>query len=291
MRAAGDGDMTRAIRARGGSKDAFWADITPYESGSDHWIYQEGGFAIPSIYLRDHPDIYIHTTKDLPDNIEPTKIKRSAFIAAASGYYLATMPDRGEALIALSYANAQERLAADARRAAAMVADKTQVREAANIVAQGVLREQRRFRSLTRFLLLDRSAQLDRLVAAVADAGKGILLTFMSPEEAQGVVTAGFRLPSGDPRVPVRNAAVKGPLPPDGEWVMEKAGADAGRIAIARLPNSEDITYEVANLIDGIRPVGEIRDVVSAEFGPIELSMVAEYIDVLVRAGAVTFRK
>ncbi|HEX3645522.1 MAG TPA: DUF4910 domain-containing protein, partial [Vicinamibacterales bacterium] len=89
MRAAGEGDMTRAIGARGGSKDAFWADITPYESGSDHWIYQEGGFAIPSIYLRDHPDIYIHTTGDLPDNIEPTKIKRSAFIAAASGYYLA----------------------------------------------------------------------------------------------------------------------------------------------------------------------------------------------------------
>ena len=47
MRAAGDGDMTHAIRSRGGSKDAFWADITPYESGSDHWIYQEGGFAIP----------------------------------------------------------------------------------------------------------------------------------------------------------------------------------------------------------------------------------------------------
>jgi hypothetical protein len=144
---------------------------------------------------------------------------------------------------------------------------------------------------VTRFLLLDQSAQLDRLVAAVADAGKGILLTFMLPEEAQRVVTAGFRLPSGDPRVPVRNAAVKGPLPPDGEWVMEKAGADAGRIAIVRLPNGEDITYEVANLIDGIRPVGEIRDAVSAEFGPIELRTVAEYIDVLVRAGAVTFRK
>src|SRR3954452_17729824 len=74
MRAAGEGDMSRAIRANTGSKDAFWADITPYESGSDHWIYQEGGFAIPSIYLRDHPDIYIHTTGDLPDNIEPTKI-------------------------------------------------------------------------------------------------------------------------------------------------------------------------------------------------------------------------
>ncbi len=122
MRAAGEGDMTRAIRARGGSKDAFWADITPYESGSDHWIYQEGGFAIPSIYLRDHPDIYIHTTGDLADNIEPTKIKRSAFIAAASGYYLATMPDHGASLLRLTYANAHERLAEDGRRASAMAA-------------------------------------------------------------------------------------------------------------------------------------------------------------------------
>jgi aminopeptidase YwaD len=155
MRAAGDGDMTRAIRSRGGSKDAFWADITPYESGSDHWIYQEGGFAIASIYLRDHPDIYIHTTGDLPDNIEPTKIKRSAFIAAASGYYLATMPDHGAALMRLSYANAHARLAEDGRRAVAMWAANPRGAEAANIVAQGLLREQRRLRSLSRFVDLD----------------------------------------------------------------------------------------------------------------------------------------
>src|SRR4051795_12682400 len=132
MRAAGDGDMTRSIRSRGGSKDAFWADITPYESGSDHWIYQEGGFAIPAIYLRDHPDIYIHTTRDLADNIEPTKIKRSAFVAAASGYYLATMPDAGVSLLRLSYANAHERLAEDGRRAAALAADPARTRDAAN---------------------------------------------------------------------------------------------------------------------------------------------------------------
>src|SRR3954469_14378541 len=40
FQAAAEGDTSRAIRSQGGSKDAFWADITPYESGSDHWIYQ-----------------------------------------------------------------------------------------------------------------------------------------------------------------------------------------------------------------------------------------------------------
>ncbi len=290
FRAAGDGDMTHAIRSPGGSKDAFWADITPYESGSDHWIYEEGGFAIPSIYLRDHPDVYIHTNKDLPDNIEPTKIKRSAFIAAASGYYLATMPDRGASLLALSYANAQQRLAEDGRRAVVMAADSEHLREATNIVAQGVLREQRRLASTSRFTAtpLPRAAQLS---ASLGDAGKGLLLTFLPPPEAQRVASAGFRLQSADIRVPVRNANIKGPLAPDGDWVTEKAGADAARIGIARARDSGDVTYEIVNFIDGVRSVGEIRDAVSAELGPVELSAVAEYLEVLARSGAVTFKK
>jgi aminopeptidase YwaD len=291
MRAAGEGDMTRAIRARGGSKDAFWADITPYESGSDHWIYQEGGFAIPSIYLRDHPDIYIHTTGDLPDNIEPTKIKRSAFIAAASGYYLATMPDRGESLVALSYANAHQRLAEDGRRAVAMAHDRTHARDAAVIVSQGVLREQRRLQSMTRFLRLDASMQLDRLTGGLADTGRAILMSFLPSAEAEQLAKAGFHQPVTDARVPVRNAAVKGPLAPGGDWLREQIGAASASIAIGGVPNSDDVTYEIVNFIDGARTVGEIRDAVSAEFEPLGLEAVAEYLDLLARAGAVSFKR
>ena len=290
MRAAGEGDMTRAIRSRGGSKDAFWADITPYESGSDHWIYQEGGFAIPSIYLRDHPDIYIHTTGDLADNIEPTKIKRSAFIAAASGYYLATMPDRGESLLALSYANAHQRLAEDGRRAVAMAQDRTHASDAAVIVSQGVLREQRRLQSMTRFLPLDASL-LDRLKAGLGDTGKAMLASFLSPAEADRLARAGFHQAAADSRVPARNASVKGPLAPGGDWLREKAGAGSAAIAIAGVPNSDDVTYEIANFVDGVRTVSEIRDAVSAEFEPLQLQAVAEYLDLLARAGAVSFKR
>ena len=289
MRAAGDGDMTHAIRARGGSKDAFWADVTPYESGSDHWIYQEGGFAIPSIYLRDHPDIYIHTTGDLADNIEPTKIKRSAFIAAASGYYLATMPDHGAALLRLTYVNAYERLAEDGRRAAAMTAS-GRPDEAANILAHAVGREQRRLQTFPSFTLpgvpapplASLGALADRLRAAGAAMTQSIVGD-ASPPGGRGASAA-------DPRVPVRNPAVKGPLAPGGDWLREKAGAASGSIAIARVPNSDDVTYEIVNFIDGSRTVGQIRDAVSAEFEPLELRAVTEYIDLLARAGAVSFR-
>jgi aminopeptidase YwaD len=291
MHAAGEGDMTRAIRARGGAKDAFWADITPYESGSDHWIYQEGGFAIPSIYLRDHPDIYIHTTGDVADNIEPTKIKRSAFIAAASGYYLATMPDRGEALVALSYANAHQRLAEDGRRAVAMAHDRTHARDAAVIVSQGVLREQRRLQSITRFLRLDASALVDRLKSGIADTGKAMLMAFLPPADAEQLARAGFHQPATDSRVPLRNADVKGPLAPGGDWLREKAGAGTLSIAVSALPNSDDVTYEIVNFIDGVRTVSEIRDAVSAEFEPLGVDAVAEYLGLLAKAGAVSFKR
>jgi hypothetical protein len=86
--AAGNG-FEDALISPEGSKDSLIADMTPFEMGSDHNVYQEGSFRIPAIYLRDWPDVFIHTNNDSPANIDPTKIKRSTFIAAASGYFLA----------------------------------------------------------------------------------------------------------------------------------------------------------------------------------------------------------
>ncbi len=62
--------------------------------GSDHDVYQEGSFRIPAIYLNDWPDRYIHTNGDVAANIDPTKLKRAAFIGAASGYFLAKMSEK-----------------------------------------------------------------------------------------------------------------------------------------------------------------------------------------------------
>ena len=113
----------------------------------------------------------------------------------------------------------------------------------------------------------------------------------MSVEDANSLARANFRLPPADPRVPVRNPSVKGPLSPTGDWVRERAGPQTGSIGVARIANSDDVTYEIVNFIDGTRTVSDIRDAVSAEFTPIELTAVAEYLDVLARAGAISFRR
>ena len=91
--------------------------------------------------------------------------------------------------------------------------------------------------------------------------------------------------------MPVRNPAIKGPLSPTGDWLREKTGPASVSLAIARVPNSDDVTYEIVNFIDGTRSVSDIRNAVSAEFEPLELKAVADYLDLLARSGAVSFTR
>jgi hypothetical protein len=73
--------------------------------------------------------------------------------------------------------------------------------------------------------------------------------------------------------------------------MREKAGAASAGLAIAGVADSDDVTYEIVNFIDGTRTLSDIRDAVSAEFEPLELKAVAEYLDALARAGAVSFKR
>src|SRR5258708_4409487 len=74
-----------------GGKEPQRAKYSAYTMGSDHDVYQDSSFGIPAIYLNDWPDRYIHTNFDAAANIDPTKLKRAAFIGATSGYFLAYM--------------------------------------------------------------------------------------------------------------------------------------------------------------------------------------------------------
>jgi hypothetical protein len=49
----------------------------------------------------------------------------------------------------------------------------------------------------------------------------------------------------------------------------------------------EEYAYEVLNFADGKRSAQEIRDAVSAEYGPVDLGMVVEYLKALEEIGVV----
>jgi len=60
-----------------GGKEPLRAEYSAYTMGSDHDVYQDSSFGIPSIYLNDWPDRYIHTNLTvLPTLILPSSSGR-----------------------------------------------------------------------------------------------------------------------------------------------------------------------------------------------------------------------
>ena len=82
--------MIETRAGESGTRNQFLADVTPYAAGSDHDDYDSSTVAVPSLYLRDWPDIYIHTDHDTLQQIDPTKLRRVALLGAAAGYVYAS---------------------------------------------------------------------------------------------------------------------------------------------------------------------------------------------------------
>jgi len=53
---------------------------------------------------------------------------------------------------------------------------------------------------------------------------------------------------------------------------------------VSVLNQSDLYAYEIVNFVNGKRSVGEIRDAVSAEYGPISVEIVADYLEACVEA-------
>jgi hypothetical protein len=87
-----------------------------------------------------------------------------------------------------------------------------------------------------------------------------------------------------------RVPAVTGPMTVFGyDWFEDHhAGPPTALLSFrgARGTGSE-YAYEVLSLVNGRRTVSEIRNIVSAEFGPVPIPVVLEYLQQLERAGAI----
>jgi len=51
--------------------------------------------------------------------------------------------------------------------------------------------------------------------------------------------------------------------------------------------SGDEYVYEVLNFADGKRTAQEIRDAVSAEYGPVPLELIVEYLKALEKIGVV----
>lgn len=75
--------------------------------------------------------------------------------------------------------------------------------------------------------------------------------------------------------------------------VEEQAAALAAvwkSLGLPSEPAADEVCYKIVTFIDGVRTVTEIRDAVSAEFEPIDIKAVSEYLDLLARIGAISLK-
>lgn len=284
-----------------GTRNEFIADVTPYSAGSDHDDYDSSTVAVPSLYLRDWPDIYIHTDHDTLQQIDPTKLRRVALLGATSGYALATMDrERMQSTMPILAADAQESLVEDFKRAQLWVNNPNSSPEAAWYEARNLMTQSARLETLT----IGSAAQLTGGDMSVATLSQQFDKVLDTQARARGVKSLSPSAPwSNDPaakRIPLRIADF-GPLTYQNDDVLV---ARLGRERVSKIKllsssvtpmlSAEDLpelyAYEIVNFVNGQRSVGEIRDAVSAEFGPISVDVVADYLDACVGAKIIAWK-
>jgi hypothetical protein len=291
-----------------GTRNELFADVTPYSSGSDHDDYDSSTIAVPSLYLRDWPDIYIHTDHDSLDQIDATKLRRVALLGAASGYvYASITAQQLPTLLPFVTAHAEARLA-QVFGAAQQLLDDPQLEagiawyEARNLVNQTLQRESATLHSVVEFTGGPLEADADG-AKALADQAAGFqrwLDARAKLRGAKGPPSAPWASDNDAKRVPIRVGEF-GPLTYQNDNVLlarlgkERYGkiklinAEATHLLNVR-DQSELYAYEIVNFVNGKRTVGEIRDAVSAEYGPLPVNLVVDYLDACAEAAVIQWK-
>ena len=270
---AATGNAAYPMVAAEGGREPLRAEYAAYTMGSDHDVYQDSSFAIPAIYLNDWPDRFIHTNFDAAANIDPTKLKRAAFIGAASGYFLARVNDHDLPAIFRLLQMRTLRTAQEINRKGQQISEACEGGELQRFEEQNVLSL---FESVKRFGL----DATKTLLQATARAGSNV------SNNTEGIC-GGMTLLLGGNLVFRRKPAPKGPLTVFGYDYFSDHAKSAG-ISTTKLFDYEGLwgegqeyAYEVLNFADGKRNAQEIRDAASAEYGPIPLELVVQYLEAL----------
>ena len=263
-----------------GGKEPLRAEYSAYSMGSDHDVYQDSSFGIPAIYLNDWPDRYIHTNLDTAANIDATKLKRAGFIGAASGYFLAQMSEGNLPavlrLVDLDSLRIVQEIAQKRKQVSEY--DGGEIQRSEGTLIRPMVE------SVTNFV----GVPFNRGVPTLAHMGQNL------DRNSEGM--SGRVLNDGGESVRVyqRKANPKGPLAVFGYDYFEAEWGKRGHTTRPKLleyeglwGGGEEYAYEVLNFADGKKNVQQIADAVSAEYGPVPVQLVEEYLKALQAIGVV----
>jgi aminopeptidase YwaD len=249
---AATGEAQYPLTAPEGGKEPLRADYAPFELGSDHQVYQDSSFGIPSIYLNDWPDRYIHTNFDTAANIDPTKLKRAALIGAASAYFLANFSQRDVAATTRAVQMGRlERSITALRRGTPDAPVEEYERKVVD--------------SLNAF-----GSQSAPKVSEESKARADGTPVFRRRPQPRGPLSV-FGYDYFDEHAKAAGVPTPRLLNYEGEWGSGEAG----------------YAYEALNFADGKHSAGQIAEELSAEYGPIPPELVLEYLQALKSIGVV----
>lgn len=255
-----------------GGKEPLRAEYSPYTMGSDHDVYQDSSFGIPAIYLNDWPDRYIHTNFDSAANIDTTKLKRAAFIGAASGYFLAgDLSKRVDEISQAVRRGEAYRKVQELTRGQGLSKDEAEDAAAGYCYYEG---------------------EIDLQLSQLSKSAKG---SGTLAREERRCFTDHPHLDAPDEERTEnryrRRAEAKGPLGVFGHDYFADHARTAG-VAQPKLlsykglwGSGEEYGYEVLNLVTTAHSRVRIWEEVSAEYGPVPYDMVVEYLKALEKIG------
>ena len=290
---------TRPLYSSLGTRQGYNARFVPWFGSSDHMVFQEGAVGIPAVALINWDDDFIHSSDDDLDQIDPTQLKRNAFLIASMALFLAYVTEEDVPLVAgETYTQGNTRLAGDLRagvrilnEGAADPADSW--KRAGFIIEQGVRREVRAIDSARVFAAGNqKAAQVIEELARRMRSREAELSSELATLYRQ-LHGAAPRLVQLTPDEQAAQRKVPANVEPLADYFANRRRARPQGVSLHGLMRDE-----VYNFVDGRRSYYDIYKAVFAEaqaggswyYGNVTLKDVTAVLDAAVEAKALTLK-
>ncbi|UCC39119.1 MAG: DUF4910 domain-containing protein [Candidatus Aminicenantes bacterium] len=299
----------RAFFSPRGSKNRFNFRIRPFSGGSDHVMFNDSTFSIPTPML-GHGDVFHHTSLDTPDKCDPTEMKRIISLALAATIFIANADDEDALELAREvFTQANIRMTRRTQRSIRLLhqyASDTDKRNNlaelySNIINYPIVQAQVETANLEEIKELGKEkatqSAIDSLIKdlnrQIADEKDIINSTYDLFLERYELNKEDFQLndlyKKASSLKPKR--LFKGPLPGNylRENLDEKGSAwyTRNRAKIGRSYGSK--IYEIVNLMDGNRSLLDIRHIVSCEYNETDVEFILHFAGDLKKLKLITF--
>lgn len=279
--------FSRPVLSRLGTREPFAARIVPYFDSTDHHVFNDAMIGVPGVTLTNWPDELIHSTDDDLWAIDPTQLKRNAFIVTAAALYIAGADaDEAPGLASVVYAGAKRRIGEDFATAVRLLKQSARAdiisayKQAANLVRQAIAREARAVESVAVFA---KQGSGEKLTAELAARLRG------SEKEYRDDLARFYRAFAGqDPPASFPLTEKEKQL---GMMVAERIGTVAdyveNREKVKRVRGLHPLmSFEILNFVNGENSALDVYNAVSAEaiaagdwyYGKVTLEQVEEYL-------------